>query len=689
MAEVLAFEHVSIAYDSRAGRQNILNDVSFVIGEGEALGLVGESGCGKSTVALAAMHYLPRGMSLTEGRIRVEGRDLARLSADELSRIRGNRIAMVYQDPMSSLNPVMPIGRQLMEVPLLHGETDERAAFRRAVAMLEEVRLPAAEAMMERYPHQLSGGQQQRVVIAMALMAEPALLIMDEPTTGLDVTIEAAILALVRDLRAKFGTAILFISHNLGTVARVCERIGVLYAGRLVETGSIATVFRSPVHPYTRGLLGALPRLSGGHRRGRLRPIDGTIQAADRARLGCAFAPRCSFAARRDCEERPVVMVAIDAAAQHLVRCARIDAVVAGSAVDGPPASATATNDQAPIVLSVRNLSKEYRLTSLFGGDRKGAVRAVTGVDLDARAGETLAIVGESGCGKSTLARIISGLLTATSGEVTLDGVDLAGISVDDRPPDTRRRIQMVFQNPDSTLNPSHSIAYALTRPLRLLRDLASGEAKAEVLRLLAQVRLPSEMADRMPHQLSGGQRQRVAIARALAGNPGVVVADEPVSALDVSVQAAILNLLGELLEQSQLGLVLISHDLALVRHMADWVAVMYLGRVVEYGPADQVFSPPYHPYTQALLLAAPTPDPDAPPVVVLEGSMPSPTDTILGCPFASRCPERIAGLCDTTPPPIRRFGEHRISCHLEIDAERAQPPAEAGGRTGMRSSSA
>ena len=685
MADVLTFEHVSIAYQHRTGHQNILSDVSFSIGQGEALGLVGESGCGKSTVALAAMRYLPRGMAITQGLIRVEGRDTAQLSDAELSRIRGNRIAMVYQDPMSSLNPVMPIGKQLMEVPLLHGETDEKAAFDRAVQMLKEVRLPDPAAMMDRYPHQLSGGQQQRVVIAMALMAEPALLIMDEPTTGLDVTIEAAILALVRDLRAKFGTAILFISHNLGTVARVCDRIGVLYAGRMVETGAISTVFRAPSHPYTRGLLGALPRLEGGTRRGKLRPIEGTIAAADRMRIGCAFAPRCSFGVRHECEERPIAMV--DLGEGHLARCARLETVRVSSELEASADETAVSNETMPVVLSVRNLSKEYKISSLFGG-KTGVVRAVTDVDFDARAGETLAIVGESGCGKSTVARIISGLLDGTSGEVRLGDMDLSKVQVDERPREVRRQVQMVFQNPDSTLNPSHSVGYALMRPLRMLRALATGDAKAEVAKLLAQVRLPAEMAERMPHQLSGGQRQRVAIARALAGNPGLVVADEPVSALDVSVQAAILNLLGELLEQSQLGLVLISHDLALVRHMADHVAVMYLGRVVEYGPVDQVFQPPYHPYTEALLRAAPTPDPDAPPASGLDGVMPSPSEVSVGCAFASRCPSRIAGLCETTPPPIHRFGEHRIACHLDLGGDViAQVPVASGGLTGIRSS--
>ncbi|GAB4173478.1 MAG: ABC transporter ATP-binding protein [Thalassobaculales bacterium] len=673
MTDVLRFEGVSISHFGRRGEQRILSDVSFSIGPGEALGLVGESGCGKSTVALAGMRYLPKGMRLTAGRILVEGQDIAGLDDAALSRIRGNRIAMVYQDPMSSLNPVMTIGRQLMEVPLLHGESSEANAFRRAVAMLEEVRLPDAEAMMARYPHQLSGGQQQRVVIAMALMAEPALLIMDEPTTGLDVTIEAAILALVRDLRRKFGAAILFISHNLGTVARICERIGVLYAGRLVETGAIAPVFRAPAHPYTRGLLGAIPRLDGARRGTRLKPIEGTIAAADRARPGCAFAPRCGFAAAV-CEAGPLDLQAVDDAGTHLARCARLEVVRA--ATEEAPAEhlAAIAGGEAPLLLDIRDLGKDYHLGGRLGGRPRGVVRAVSGVSLAARAGQTLAIVGESGCGKSTLARVISGLLTASSGSAMLGGADLAGTAVDDRPPDLRRRIQMVFQNPDSTLNPSHSIGYALLRPLRLLRGLGAAEAKAAVPGLLEQVRLPADMASRMPHQLSGGQRQRVAIARALAGNPDLLVADEPVSALDVSVQAAILNLLGDLLDQSQVGLVLISHDLALVHHMADWVAVMYLGRVVEYGPVDQVFSPPFHPYTAALLHAAPTPDPDAPPPErLLEGSMPSPTEEIAGCPFASRCPERIPGLCDSSPPPERLFGAHRIACHLDLAA-----PAQA-----------
>ena len=677
MAEVLRFESVSIDYIGKAGRQPIVSGVSFAIAPGASLGLVGESGCGKSTVALAAMRYLPPGMRISAGRILVEGHDTAGMSDKQLSAIRGNRIAMIYQDPMSSLNPVMTVGEQLMEVPLLHGVADRAGAYRRAVAMLGEVRLSDPELMMARYPHQLSGGQQQRVVIAMALMAEPALLIMDEPTTGLDVTIEAAILELVRELRSKFGAAILFISHNLGTVARICDRIGVLYAGRLVESGDIRAVFHRPAHPYTHGLLAALPRLDASGKGGRLSPIEGTLTAADRARAGCAFGPRCAHVVVAECTERTVPLVEVEPGTGHVARCARLDAVRRALHAAATKGGGEAADAGAPILLDVKNLTKHYELGGRFGGRARRVVRALSEATFQARAGQTLAIVGESGCGKSTLAKTISGLIAATRGEARLGGADLARMPVDRRPRDLRRRIQMVFQNPDSTLNPSHSVEFALMRPLKVLRGMKQAEAKRQVARLMEQVQLPPELLARMPHQLSGGQRQRVAIARALAGQPDLVVADEPVSALDVSVQAAILNLLSDLLRHARIGLIVISHDLALVRHMADWVAVMYLGRIVEYGPADRVFAPPYHPYTEALLAAAPKPDPDeGPPKVILGGAMPSPTQVVAGCPFASRCPRKLGALCDAEPPPVRRFGDHWIACHIDLP-----PPAAAAER--------
>jgi peptide/nickel transport system ATP-binding protein len=418
MTDVLRLENVSIEYTNRKGTMRIVDDVSFHIAPGEALGLVGESGCGKSTLALAAMRYLPRGMAVSKGRILFDGADLATLDDPALRRIRGNRVAMVYQDPMSSLNPVITIGRQLVEVPLLHGETDALKAHERAVRMLHEVRLPDPERMMTRYPHELSGGQQQRVVIAMALMAEPALLIMDEPTTGLDVTIEAAILDLVRELRRRFGTAILFISHNLGTVARICDKIGVVYAGRLVETGPIRSVFGTPAHPYTNGLLAALPRIEAGRTAAPLRPIAGTLQAADRARTGCAFAPRCSFAVPALCEAAPVPLVPADGSGQ-LARCARLDVVAAavrGERHAAHGARLAGDEADAPVLLSVRDLSKRYPVGGGLSGGIKGEVRALTDVTLEARARRTLAIVGESGSGKSTLAKVLSGLTEGQRG---------------------------------------------------------------------------------------------------------------------------------------------------------------------------------------------------------------------------------------------------------------------------------
>jgi peptide/nickel transport system ATP-binding protein len=676
MADILAFEGVGIEHRGRRGVSRILDDVTLSIAPGEALGLVGESGCGKSTVALAAMRYLPQGMRVTGGRILFDGRDLATMPESELRRMRGSRISMVYQDPMASLNPVMTVGRQLIEVPLLHGEGDPARARARAIEMLREVRLGDAEAMMERYPHQLSGGQQQRVVIAMALMAEPALLVMDEPTTGLDVTIEAAILELVRDLRSRFGTAILFISHNLGTVARLCDRVGVLYAGRLVEIGAARDVFRDPAHPYTRGLLDALPDLDRPRGAARLLPIPGTLTAEDRARPGCAFAPRCAHAQAGTCAEGSIALVPAGDGAGHLARCARLAALPPRAA--GAARSASGADEaDGPVLLEARGVGKWYAIGGGLAGGERRVVRALTDVSLEARRGGTLAIVGESGSGKSTLARVVAGLVGEAKGDLRLGGRPLSG-TVDDRPTDLVRRVQMVFQNPDSTLNPSHSVGFALMRPLRRLRGMSAGDAAMEARRLMERVQLPVELLDRRPGQLSGGQRQRVAIARALAGEPDLLIADEPVSALDVSVQAAIVNLLADLRAGSDLALVLISHDLALVRHMADQVAVMYLGRVVEYGPADLVFAPPFHPYTEALLAAAPRPDPDAPPpVVTLSGAMPSPTAEIRGCPFASRCPRRIGAVCDEVAPPERDLGALRIACHIDFDAA-AVPSASA-----------
>jgi len=663
---ILALENARISYFGRPGEVNVIPGLTFRLAPGEALGLVGESGCGKSTVALAIVRYLGRAGRIVGGRIVFEGRDIAAMTEGELRAMRGRRVAMVYQDPMASLNPVMTVGRQLMEVPMLHEGVDERAARARALDMLAEVRLQDGQSVLGRYPHQLSGGQQQRIVIAMALIAEPALLIMDEPTTGLDVTVEAAVLDLVRELRQRHGTSVLFISHNLGTVVRVCDRIGVMYAGELVEEGSIRQVFKNPRHPYTRGLLDCLPSLGRDKRQAPLVPIPGQVAPALARPAGCGFAARCAHVEPGRCTSQAIPVLPLAGDAAHRVQCVRA-AELPGWERKRSAAGAGAQGLSGEVTLKINGLEKLYRQGRGLFGSGRAPVRALNGIDLIATKGETLAIVGESGCGKSTLAKVLAGLETASSGHVELEGTEVASSRVESRPLALKRTIQMVFQNPDSTLNPSHSVGYAIGRAIRRLRRRAGSEEASEVRRLLDVVKLPPELAARKPDRLSGGQKQRVAIARALAGYPDVIVADEPVSALDVSVQASIINLLNEIQAERNATLIFISHDLSIVRYLADHVAVMYLGAVVEFGPVADVFAPPFHPYTEALLSAVPVPDPDAQGArMVLEGPPPNATEIPRGCPFSGRCPRRVGAICDETPPPALLLASgHRIVCHI------------------------
>jgi len=666
---LLELQDLSIAYHGRRGETRVVRGLDLTLHGGEALGLVGESGCGKSTVALSIVRYLGRAGRIVGGRILFEGRDLATVDEATLRAIRGRRIAMVYQDPMASLNPVMTVGRQLMEVPMIHDGAGAAAARARALAMLGEVKLADPEAVMERYPHQLSGGQQQRIVIAMALIAEPALLIMDEPTTGLDVTVEAAVLNLVRELRRRIRSAILFISHNLATVAGVCDRIGVMYRGELVEDGPVRRIFTDPRHPYTRGLLDCLPTLGRDKRQAPLVPIAGQLEPPHVRAPGCGFAGRCAHVEAGRCTTRPIPLTAFDGEVAHRVACVRAGELPVYARRRGDGSVPVVGTTAAPVV-ATEHLGKVYEARRGLLGRRRRPVRALSDVNLAAGRRQTLAIVGESGCGKSTLAKVLAGIETATEGRVSLDGVDVARLGVDARGRELKRKLQMVFQNPDSTLNPSHTVGYAIGRALRRLREGAGGNLDAAVARLLEVVRLSPEMAARMPRQLSGGEKQRVAIARALAGDPDVVVADEPVSALDVSVQASIINLLNELQAAHGTTLVFISHDLSVVRYLADHVAVMYLGTVAELGPVERVFAPPCHPYTEALLSAVPVADPDRHGAhIVLEGPLPRPDERPRGCPFATRCPRRVGAVCDDTPPPVQRLADgHRIACHIPVD---------------------
>jgi peptide/nickel transport system ATP-binding protein len=667
---ILELRNVSISYFVRAGELKVVPNISLTLHEGEALGLVGESGCGKSTVAFAIMKYLGGAGRVTGGEILFEGRDMTRMSEAELRQIRGGRMAMVYQDPMSSLNPVIPIGRQLMEVPLIHSGVGEDEARKRAIQMLKEVNLPDPERIMTRYPHQLSGGQQQRVVIAMALMAEPSLLVMDEPTTGLDVTVEAAVLDLVAQLRKKHNSAIVFISHNLGTVVRICDRIGVMYAGELVEEGPIGEVFRDPRHPYTRGLLNCIPTLNADKNSRPLAAIPGQVPPILNRPKGCIFAPRCPSAVPELCTAAPIATATYGSSGQHRVKCVRMAELPRHDRSGGGATSvATSALGGTEAVLSLDGLKKTYRQTLGMFGTTGYDVHAVDDIDLAAERAETLAIVGESGCGKSTLAKVLTGIELATGGKVTLAGKDIGNTAVERRDSNTKRAIQMVFQNPESTLNPSHSIGYILERAIAKLKRIGSRNARAQVNDLLATVNLPTEFANRKSRQLSGGQKQRVAIARALAGEPALILADEPVSALDVSVQAAIINLLVDIQKKRGSTLLFISHDLSVVRYLADHVAVMYLGKVMEYGSVADVFAPPYHPYTEALMSAVPIADPDVKQRrIILEGNVPSPQDRPKGCPFATRCPRKVGSICDDTPPAeqVSPAG-HRIACHIPM----------------------
>jgi peptide/nickel transport system ATP-binding protein len=668
---LLSVENLKVEYRSASGAVTAIPDLTFHVMPGESYGIVGESGCGKSTLLMAMMRHLGASGHIAGGRILFEGIDVVSCSRADLKRVRGRGISMVYQDPHAALNPTMKVGRQLIEVPMLHDGADAATARQRALKILGDVHLPDPASVMERYPHQLSGGQKQRVVIAMALLANPRLLLLDEPTTGLDVTVEAAVLDLVGELKEKFGTALVYITHNLGVVAKVCERVGVMYLGDLVEEAPVRELFARPRHPYTRRLMACVPHLDADKHTTSFQPIPGQPPSLAARPAGCGFGPRCQGFAPGRCDVA-VAEVVTDAGpgAHHRVKCARVAEIAAfeGTAPDavaaGRPGAAT--------ILSAEKLSKRYQLgRPLFSIGGAGRVLVANdGLDLSARQGEILAIVGESGSGKSTFARVLAGLQEASAGKLVVLGDDLATKGTAARSKDQLAAIQMVFQNPDATLNPSHSAGWPIARALRKFGIATrKDEIDRRVDELFDMVRLPRALRMQRPARLSGGQKQRVAIARAFAAEPSILVADEPVSALDVSVQAAIVNLLLSIQKSEGTTIVFISHDLALVRHLADQVAVMYLGRVVEHGPVARLFSPPFHPYTEALISAVPVADPTAQRSRIrLKGDPPSPIDLPVGCRFSGRCPRKVGAVCDSEPPPARDAGAgHVIHCHIPL----------------------
>ncbi len=671
---ILEIENLSISFFTRGGEIPAVMDFSCTVMPGEAMGLVGESGCGKSTVALGVMQDLGVNGRIVGGTIKFKGRDLGSMSPRELGKLRGAEIAMIYQEPMASLNPAMKIGRQLMEVPMTHQGMSESAARARARQLVADVRLPDPDRILGAYPHQLSGGQQQRIVIAMALMANPELLILDEPTTALDVTVEAGIVDLVKELGRKYGTSMLFISHNLGLVMEVCNRLCVMYSGEAVETGNIRDVFNKMRHPYTQALFRAIPLPSASKNARPLRAIPGNFPLPNERPNGCNFGPRCDYFKSGLCDRHDIPMAGIAGHDRHESRCLRIEKIDWDAAfIASKEVSETRIGD---VILRMDDVRKYYEVaaSSLFSGGDPKVVKANETLSFDAYEGETLAIVGESGCGKSTFAKVLMGLETATSGKIMLFDENVQSTPIQHRNTDTVSHLQMVFQNPFDTLNPSMTVGAQIVRALEIFKiGKTSAERTSRMLELLDLVKLPRAFATRMPRQLSGGQKQRVGIARAFAGDAKIVVADEPVSALDVSVQAAVTELLMDIQRKNGTTLLFISHDLSIVRYLSDRVMVMYLGHVVELGRTDQVFAPPYHPYTEALLSAVPVADTRVQKKrIVLEGDIPSAMNPPPGCPFQTRChwKKDVPGnLCETEVPPMRTLGEgHQIKCHLAQD---------------------
>ncbi len=678
---ILEIENLSISFFVRAGEIPAVMDFSCKVMPGEAMGLVGESGCGKSTVALGVMRDMGNRGKITGGTIKFMGRDMGEMSDDELRDIRGSKIAMIYQEPMASLNPAMKVGRQLMEVLEIHEGASTKDAFARSLEMLEDVKLPDPKRIMRSYPHQLSGGQQQRIVIAMALLSKPKLLLLDEPTTALDVTVEAGIVDLVKDLGKKFGTSMLFISHNLGLILETCDRVTVMYSGEAVESGTVKDVFDRMRHPYTQGLFRSIP-LPGADKNERpLIAIPGQLPLPHERPYGCNFGPRCLHFQAGTCDAREVPMQPVPLHNDHFSRCERFTELDWNALPDGlakhPP------TQRGKEVLRVENLKKYYDVaaSSMLGGSETRTVKANETLSFTAHEAETIAIVGESGCGKSTLAKVLLGLETATDGKVTLNGQEIQSTGIEDRDTKTVAAIQMVFQNPFDTLNPSHTVGSQIIRTLEKFEIGASKADRHEhMLKLLDLVKLPREFAKRMPRQLSGGQKQRIGVARAFAGAPQIVVADEPVSALDVSVQAAVTELLMDIQRESGTTMLFISHDLSIVRYIADRVIVMYLGHIVEQGTTDEIFSPPYHPYTEALLSAIPIADTSVVKKhVVLDGDIPSAMNPPSGCPFQTRCAYKnkvSGGLCEREVPPEQQLENgHTIKCHLpKTELESMEP---------------
>ncbi|MGH3764333.1 MAG: dipeptide ABC transporter ATP-binding protein [Pseudonocardiaceae bacterium] len=667
---VLSVSDLTVSFPSEGGRVSAVRSLSYQVRAGEVLGIVGESGSGKSVSSLAVMGLLPP-QAQVSGSIRFQGQELLGRSDTELSQIRGKRIAMVFQDPLSALTPVYTVGDQVAEALLVHGALSRRAAGARAVELLDLVGIPNPAQRANSFPHEFSGGMRQRVVIAMAIANDPDLIIADEPTTALDVTVQAQVLAVLATAREVTGAAIVLITHDLGVVAGFTDRVQVMYAGRTVETGTVEDVFHRPGMPYTRGLLASIPRVDT--ERGMLVPIEGQPPSLGELGTGCPFAPRCPLVIEQCHSAEPDLAPVSEG---HLCACHRSGEAATAPLVSGSECHSTVS--PSPAVLRVEHLVRHYPVRKGTILRRQvGTVRAVDDISFELHEQETLGLVGESGCGKTSTLMEILNLAAPAQGRIEVLGTDVAALDRRRRM-QLRRDLQVVFQDPIASLDPRLPVFDLLAEPLSAHR-VPPAEIGRRVPELLTMVGLRPEHAGRYPAEFSGGQRQRIGIARALALEPKVLVLDEPVSALDVSIQAGVLNLLAELQSRLGLALLFVAHDLAVVRHIADRVAVMYLGRIVEIGPVDAVYRAPQHPYTQALLSAIPIPDPAkerARERILLTGDLPSPADVPSGCRFRTRCfrysalPPEHQSRCEQEEPARQQRGEaldhagHESACH-------------------------
>jgi oligopeptide/dipeptide ABC transporter ATP-binding protein len=693
----------------RSGTIHAVDGLSLALDAGETLGIVGESGCGKTMAAMSIIRLLPRGGYIAGGEIRLDGRDLVKLPDAELRKVRGGEIGMVFQDPMTSLNPTMTIGRQIAEAVLTHRDVSKNKAMERAIEVLDMVGLPRPRERIRAYPHELSGGLRQRVMIAMALACSPKLLIADEPTTALDVTIQAQILGVLDEIKRELSMGIILITHDMGVIAGRADRVAVMYAGRKVETAETVNLFKHVRHPYTEALLASIPQLDQD-RTQELYSIPGLPPDLRKPPVACRFAPRCVFATERCRREDPPLAgddpnhpyacfhprnasaadmgelgASLLADAEHnkaLMASFGRELELLESAPDPQAVRSADRNGDSEFILEFMDVTKEFPVTAgAILRKRIGAVHAVTDVSLAVMPGETFGLVGESGCGKTTLGRIGVGLEVPTTGQVRFDGTDLGAL----KPAqfrELRRDLQFMFQDPYSSLDPRMRVKEIISEPLDIARRGTPKERTETVKRLLDDVGLAYDAINRYPHEFSGGQRQRLGLARALALNPKVIVADEPVSALDVSIRSQILNLMQRLQASYGLTYIVISHDLSVVKYLADRIGVMYLGRLVELGPAQQIYDKPAHPYTAGLLEAIPVPNPEVARskqrAVAVRGELPSPVKPPSGCRFRTRCP-RAQEVCAEVVPPLQRFGDgHLAACHYPMQAPLPESPMPA-----------